>query len=312
MPTEQTWTILDLLKATTAYFESHEVTPARLTAEILLAHTLKLRRLDLYLRTDQPCSPKERETFRELVKRRSKGEPAQYLVGQAEFWSLSFKVDARVLVPRADTEVLVEEAVSFLKARHPKGEGLRVLDLCTGSGCVAIALRKELPGLTVVAVEKDPGAFEVAKQNVEHLKQPVEVLLGDLYEPVVGQTFDLIVSNPPYIPSADIAGLSREVSQFEPKLALDGGPDGLDVARRIYAGASAHLTPNGACLIEIDQEQGSAAKQLAERAGFSVRLRRDYESRDRVVVAKLGTGEPLARPEPSVELVDEAAELARD
>jgi release factor glutamine methyltransferase len=304
MPTEQTWTILDLLKATITYFEFHEVTPARLTAEILLAHALKLRRLDLYLRTDQPCSTKERETFRELVKRRSKGEPAQYIVGQAEFWSLSFLVDSRVLIPRADTEVLVEEAVSFLKARHPKGEGLRLLDLCTGSGCIAIALRKELPGLTVIAVEKDPGAFEVAKHNSEHLKQSVEVLLGDLYQPVEGQTFDLIVSNPPYIPTAEIAGLSREVSQYEPKLALDGGPDGLDLARRIYADAQKHLTPHGACMIEIDPAQGSEAKQIAERVGFTAKLRKDYESRERVVVAKLVNDTPLQRPEPSLDLID--------
>ena len=312
MPTEQTWTILDLIKATTTYFDSHGVTPARLTAEILLAHALKLRRLDLYMRTDQPCSTKEREAFRELVKRRSKGEPAQYLVGQAEFWSLSFKVDARVLVPRADTEVLVEEAVSFLKARHPKGEGLRVLDLCTGSGCVAIALRKELPGLVVLAVEKDPGALEVAKLNVEQLKQPVELFLGDLYEPVAGQIFDLIVSNPPYIPTADIAGLSREVSLFEPKLALDGGPDGLDVARRIYAEAKRYLAPQGACLIEIDPDQGSEARQIAERAGFTVKLRRDYESRERVVVARLGIAASQALPELSIDLVSEVAEEARD
>jgi release factor glutamine methyltransferase len=310
MPTEQTWTILELIKATTTYFESHEVAPARLTAEILLAHALKLRRLDLYMRTDQPCSTKEREAFRELVKRRSKGEPAQYIVGQAEFWSLSFKVDARVLVPRADTEVLVEEAVSFLKARHPKGEGLRVLDLCTGSGCVAIALRKELPGLVIVAVEKDPGALEVAKLNIEQLKQPVELLLGDLYEPVSGQAFDLIVSNPPYIPTADIAGLSREVSLFEPKLALDGGRDGLDVARRIYADAKKYLTPNGACLIEIDPDQGSEAKQIATLAGFTVKLRRDYESRERVVVATLGVGASL--PELSLDLVEEPEESVRD
>lgn len=312
MPTEQIWTILDLIKATTNYFESHEVTPARLTAEILLAHTLKLRRLDLYLRTDQPCSQKEREAFRELVKRRSKGEPAQYLVGQAEFWSLSFKVDARVLVPRADTEVLVEEAVSFLKARHPKGEGLRVLDLCTGSGCVAIALRKELPGLTVVAVEKDPGAFEVAKQNVEHLKQPVEVFLGDLFQPVEGQIFDLIVSNPPYLLTDEIAGLSREVSQFEPRMALDGGADGLDIVRRIYADAPRFLTPNGACMIEIDALQSGETKQLAEQAGFTAKIRKDYEARDRVVVAKLGSGEPLVRPEPLVELDQVDNEQARD
>src|SRR5689334_14437330 len=142
MPTEQTWTILDLLKATTTYFESHDISPARLTAEILLAHALKIRRLDLYLRYDQPCTAKERETFRELVKRRGKGEPTQYFVGQAEFWSMSFKVDPRVLVPRPDTEVLVEEALDFVKAKNPQGEGVRLVDLGTGSGAIALALRK--------------------------------------------------------------------------------------------------------------------------------------------------------------------------
>jgi release factor glutamine methyltransferase len=294
MPAEQIWTILDLLRATTTYFETHDVTPARLTAEILLAHSLKLRRLDLYMRTDQPCTPKEREVFRELVKRRSKGEPAQYLVGQAEFWSIPFKVDSRVLIPRPDTEVLVEEALTFLKSRHPKGEGLRVLDLCTGSGCIAIALRKELPALTVVAVEKDPGAFEVAKHNAENLKYPVEVLLGDLYQPVEGastgsQSFDLIVSNPPYIASGEIAELQKEVRSYEPALALDGGPDGLDIVRRIYKDAKKYLTPAGACMIEIDLEQGAAAKGIAEDAGFIAKVRKDYEARDRVVVGKQET-----------------------
>lgn len=288
MPAEQqTWTILDLLKATTTYFESHHITPARLTAEILLAYALKIRRLDLYLRYDQPCTVKEREAFREVVKRRGKGEPTQYIVGQAEFWSMTFKVDPRVLVPRPDTEVLVEEALEFAKTKHPKGEGLRIIDLGTGSGAVALALKKELPEATVYAIEKDAGAFAVAKQNTEALKLSIELLEGDLFSPVEGQRFDIIVSNPPYIATKEIPTLPKEVAEFEPKLALDGGPDGLDIVRRLFERAPSFLNPGGACMVEIAPEQSQATKKIAEDAGFTAKIRKDYEARDRVVVAHL-------------------------
>jgi release factor glutamine methyltransferase len=283
---EPLWTILDLVRATTSYFESRHIQPARLTAELLLAHALKVRRLDLYLRYDQPCTDQERENYRELVRRRAKNEPCQYIIGQAEFWSLPLRVCPGVFIPRPDTEVLVEEVVSAVKARHPKGAGLSLVDLCTGSGAIALALKKELPEARVVAVERDEVPFAVATENAAALKLEIELFRGDLFAPLAGQQFDVIVSNPPYITSGEIPELPKEVRDYEPHLALDGGADGLDPARRILSEASTFLRPEGVgmVLFEISPEQGELSRRLVEEAGFFATMRKDYEGRDRAAI----------------------------
>jgi release factor glutamine methyltransferase len=280
---QQVWTILDLIRSTTEYFQKNKVDPARLTAELLLAHSLKLRRLDLYLRYDQPCTEAEKSIFRDYVRRRAKGEPVQYITGSVEFWKLSLHVDPRVLIPRPDTEVLVEEAVALGKGHS--AETLRILDIGTGSGAIALALKTELPSAEVTAVDLEESALEVARKNAERLGLSLRFLQSDLGQSVSGERFGLIVSNPPYISSEEIETLEPEVRAHEPRRALDGGYDGLVIIRRMFAELLGMLREDGALLLEISPEQSEAVVQLARDSGMQAHVRKDYEGRDRVVIA---------------------------
>lgn len=282
------WTIRRVLLWTTAHFEKKGVEVPRLTAEILLAHVLKLSRVRLYVEIDRPLEPSELKAYRELISRRADGEPAQYLTGQKDFYNRAFAVDPRVLIPRPETELLVEAVLQRLPKQTPEqapaAAPSTVLDLCTGSGCIAITLAAERPQAKVYATDLSPGALEVARGNADRngVIERVTFLEGDLFAPVPPElTFDLIVSNPPYVGTAEIATLSAEV-QREPRLALDGGPDGLVVLRRLIAEAQAHLRPGGLLALEIGEDQGPAVKGLLEAAGYTqVRVERDWERRDR-------------------------------
>ncbi|MFL5349614.1 MAG: peptide chain release factor N(5)-glutamine methyltransferase [Hyalangium sp.] len=277
----ETWTIRKVLTWTTQHFEKRQVDSPRLTAEILLAHVLKTSRVRLYVDLDRPLAKEELASFRALIERRMSGEPTQYLTGMKEFYNRSFKVDARVLIPRPETELLVEAALRVL----PKDAPSRALDVCTGSGCIAISLASERPQASLLATDVSPDACALARENAEALGvgARVTVVQGDLFAPVPADArFQLVVSNPPYIASGEIPGLSAEVRR-EPHLALDGGKDGLIVIRRVIEGARRCLLPGGLLAMEIGETQGNAVRELLQAAGFEdARVEKDLERRDRL------------------------------
>jgi len=279
----EVWTVLKVLQWTAGYFSDKGIEGGRLDAELLLGDTLTLDRVGLYLNYDRPLSAGELETFRAAVGRRAKREPLQYIRGQAEFWSLPFTVSPAVLIPRSDTEVLVEEALKRIA-----GPG-RILDVGTGSGAIAIALAHERPEVSVEAVDLSAEALTVARGNAARngVTDRVTMRQGDLRQ-LRGAGYDLVVSNPPYIPSADLAGLMPEVREFEPSLALDGGADGLAAYRLLAAQAGALLKPGGWLLLEVGIDQAAAVTELLQGAGLvKIFTRVDYAGVARVVGGQL-------------------------
>lgn len=280
-------TVLQLITVTTQLFAKHNVDSPRLEAELLLAHVLGVERIQLYVRFDQPLAEVEIARFRELVKRRGRHEPVHYILGHREFWSIDLQVERGVLIPRPDTECLVEEAVAWCRA-HP--DATLVADVGTGSGAIAIALAKELPTLTVFAGDLAEVPLRVAADNARKndVAERVTVLRADLLAPLAaaaGRAFDVLVSNPPYIAEPELATLEPHVRDWEPREALVGGPDGLDVVRALVAQLAGGLAPGGAAFIEIGCDQGEAARALLLPHFAEVRIRKDYAGLDRVVVA---------------------------
>jgi len=262
------WTTLTVLDWTTQRFTEAGIAGARLEAQLLLARVLACSRVQLYTGFDRPLGEPELAAYRALIKRRLGGEPVAYLLGEQELWGLPFYVDESVLVPRPDTETVIEVALGM---RGDRAAACRVLDLCTGSGAIAISLAKELPAARVVATEISPEAAAIAKRNAERneLADRVEVRIGDLFAPIdrERERFDLIVANPPYIATAVIATLSAEV-QREPRIALDGGPDGLTFYDQICAAATSYLAPGGALVVEHGFDQADAVRERFAAAGL--------------------------------------------
>jgi len=283
------WTVLDVLRWTAQRFSERGVGSPRLDAELLIAHALALPRIGVYTQSERPLSADELERLRELVRRRQGGESVAYLTGRKEFYGIALTVDARVLVPRPDTETLVEEALARIAARAEGAAPARIADVGTGSGAVALALAKHVPGAQVFAVDVSPDALAVASANAEALALAVTLLEGDLAAPLSAHApFDLIVANLPYVPAGDIAGLAAEV-RAEPRLALDGGADGLDLVRRLCVAAPPLLAPGGALALEIGAGQADATAALLAAAGFSdVTRRRDLGGVERVVAGVRG------------------------
>lgn len=260
--TDETWTTLKVLTWTTGYLTEKGVENARREAEWLLCEATGLDRMGLYLNFDKPLQDDELTAYRSMVARRGKREPLQHILGSQEFDGLEFIVTRDVLIPRFDTETLLEEAVR----QAPRAR--TVLDIGTGSGCIAVALAQRLPQAAVTAVDLSPDALSIARRNAERNNAQIEFLLGSFFQPVSERRFDLIVSNPPYITSADLADLQPEVRDFEPRLALDGGPDGLDAYRVLATEAPRHLEPNGWLLLEIGAGQDKDVARLLADAGF--------------------------------------------
>ena len=287
---DRSWTVLELLRWTTDYFQRQGIESARLDAELLLAHALESARLRLYIEHDKPVLPAERERFRELVRRRAQERvPVSILLGEREFWSLSFKVTKDVLTPRPDTETLVEAVLSKLKgprAAEPDAEQRwRILDLGTGSGAIALSLASELPEADITATDLSEAALQIAAENADRLLQGerVRFLHGDLFDPVARERFDIVVSNPPYVARRDAKSLPPELAH-EPELALFAGEDGLDVIRRLVAGAGERLSPGGWLMIELSPEQAGTVEQMLAGAGFvDVERRFDLARRPRVL-----------------------------
>jgi release factor glutamine methyltransferase len=289
----ETWTIRRLLEWTTPFFTRKQVDSPRLAAELLLGHVLTLPRIKLYTDYERSLTDRELTAFRVLVQRAAEHEPIAYLTGIAHFFNLEIEVNRDVLIPRPDTETLVENVLQLV--RHQAGlESPRILDLCTGSGCIAAALAHHLKSATVMATDISPAAVTIARRNVERLGLSARVVVeqGDLFAALAhvvdAQPFNLIVANPPYIPTAQIPSLDRNVREYEPLAALDGGLDGLTIHRRILAEAPDRLMPAGHVFIEIAFDQAAAVREIASRIDRleDVRILRDYGGRDRVLATR--------------------------
>ncbi|MGB7160423.1 MAG: peptide chain release factor N(5)-glutamine methyltransferase [Tepidisphaeraceae bacterium] len=288
------WTVRRLLEWTSQFFTRKNVDAPRLSAELLLAHVLNVPRIKLYTDYERALGEHDLARFRALVQRASEQEPIAYLTGKAHFFNLEFEVGPGVLIPRPDTETLVENVLQL--ARNTPGfESPRVLDLCTGSGCIAAAIAHRLGSAVVMAIDKSEKAVAIARKNLERLGLAgrVSVEQGDLYEPlsrvVDAAPFNLIVSNPPYVPTNQLAALDRNVRDYEPPEALDGGLDGLTLHRRILEGAADRIVPGGRIYLEIGYDQGPASREMADHYAErfdDVRVLKDYAGHDRVLTAR--------------------------
>jgi release factor glutamine methyltransferase len=278
--------ILEVINKTTPFFEKNGVESPRLTIELMLAHVLQKKRLQLYLEFERDVDETALARLREMVRRRAEGEPLQYILGETEFCGLKMMVDRRVLIPRPETELLVETALNEMKdAANPV-----IFDVCTGSGCVAIALAKKRPGSEVWALDASADALEVAGANAKlhGLEKLIRFSQGDLLSAMtVSLRADAIVSNPPYVADGDMARLPKEVGKFEPAQALNGGVDGLEVYRRLIAQASSFLKPTGFVALELGAGQRTAVERLLEPVGLRVtQVVKDLQGHDRVMVAR--------------------------
>lgn len=280
----ETWTVLRLLNWCRDYFKGKGIETARLDAECLLAHALSIDRLGLYLRYDQPLNGDELTAVRELVKRRAQREPVAYLIGHREFYGLSFQVDRRVLVPRPDTELLVEKTLAMLPTDRPQ----EICEVGAGSGCVAISLAVRASSWRVVAVDCSTEALALAADNaaVHAVNDRVRLVAGDLFAELTGP-FDAVVSNPPYIPTREIAQTMPEVARFEPAVALDGGEDGLRFICRLVTAAPRLLRPGGRLLLECGSGQAEIVQQYLRDNGqyLQIQVYRDLAGIERVISA---------------------------
>lgn len=285
-------TVIELLNWATRCLEDQRIENSRTNAELLLAHSVNLSREGLYIHLNDQLPEKAKNRLEELLKRRISGEPLQYILGKQEFWSVDFKVDPRVLIPRPETELLVEQAISILSA-PPPGRTPFVLEVGTGSGAVAISLLREVRGIFMVATDISREALLLAKENAREtgVLHRMVFVNGDLFSPFhpcEEGSFDLILSNPPYISRPEIKALGREVREHEPHVALDGGEDGLDFYRAVARQAPSYLRRGGWLLLELGQGQGERITELLyEKGDFSKpELLKDFSGTDRVVKAQ--------------------------
>ena len=307
----ETWTIQKLLTWITDYFTDKRIDAPRLSAELLLSHVLSLKRIELYTQFDKRVDQQQLRILHALTKRAGQNEPVAYLIGKTEFYSMELDITPDCLIPRPETELLVERAIEFLRRRVAErgvmesaleegqacdgcgGPTQFVCDLCTGSGCIAVAIAANLGEAQIIATDICDSALEVAAANLEkhRLKDRVRLLHGDLFDPLIGQLdtteFDLIVCNPPYVSGPDFEALDKKVKDYEPKIALFAGTDGLDVYRRIIEAVDTFLRPGAALMLEIGYAQGPAVRELIEQAGVfaQIRIEKDIHDKDRIVTA---------------------------
>lgn len=320
------WTTLKLIEWTTEYFTKHGIPNPRLDTELLLSHVLKKKRIELYLDFEKAVSENNLAAFKELIRRRSKREPLQYIIGEQDFCGVPIKVTPAVLIPRPETELLVEKVLPLVTCHSPlvkKSDSIdmqrapsnenraTILDLCTGSACIIAALANELPDARFVGTDISAAALDVARQNIERWKDRVELLCGNLFEPLSpppfpsplppkdrrtgegkgmgGVGFNIITSNPPYVPESELATLQPEVRDFEPKEALIAGEDGLAIIRKIINAAHGFLKPDGYLVLEIGDGQADAVRKLITNAGHysEPELVKDYGGIERIVTAQI-------------------------
>ncbi len=273
------WTILEVLKWTTDFFLERGIENPRLEAEYLLSEVLSIPRLELYLRFEQPLDPSERDRLKALVVRRANREPLQYILGYTEFYGYRMEVDRRVLIPRPETERLVETAIGLCRF------DTKILEIGTGSGAIPIAIVRQFPGITIHAVDISKDALELAEKNALMNTADVQFIHSDIYENVPDEKYGLIISNPPYIRDNEYESLAPEITRYEPKLALTAGAEGLDAYRRILEGADRYLDGDGTILLEIGARQAAAIAELAEANGYKkIEIKKDYNDLDRIAV----------------------------
>jgi len=288
---EPSWTILKLLKWATAYFKSHHIENPRAAAEILLAHALRKERIDLYICYDQPLGSRELQHFKNLIKKRIRREPVAYITGVKEFWSMDLRVNPDVLIPRPETECLVEAVLEKLSGNF-EPTPRRILDLGTGSGAIVLALASRLPGDLFFASDRSIRAVWLAQQNARRhqLVDRIHFFCGDWMNALKsnGDLFDIIVSNPPYIKTGLIAGLEPEICRYEPAEALDGGSDGLGCLRLIIDQAHPYLKDGGRLFLEIGFDQKKSVHDIITESGgyHEIVFGQDYSGCDRVVSMK--------------------------
>ncbi len=291
MTTNDVWTIQKLLNWVAEYLKNKGVDSPRLSAEILLSSVLGLKRIELYTQFEKIVTEEQLAGLHDLVERAGKHEPIAYLAGKTGFYSLELDITADCMIPRPETELLVERAIEFLRTRSGKQF---VCDLCTGSGCIAVAIARNYHDCQIIATDICDAALSVAAKNVEKhgLKERIKLLCGDLFDPIMPQLdvekFDLIVCNPPYVSAAEFEKLDKNVKDYEPKLALFAGDEGLDIYRRIIERVGTFLKSDAAVMLEIGYNQRQAVKQLLEQAGCfgGITTEKDHFDNDRIVIAK--------------------------
>ncbi len=283
MSDEGPWTIRRVLRWTTGFFQEKGIESARLDAELLIAHALGISRIQVYTDHDRPLHPDELTAIRDRVRRRARHEPIAYILGQRGFRDLDLKVDPRVLIPRPETELLVDVALTKLTGV----EAPLVVDVGTGSGAIALSIAQARPDAQVIAIDVSPDALAVARENgAANGLGNVEFLQGDLLTPLGERRAHLVASNPPYIATEACRHLMPDVRDFEPRLALDGGRDGLQVIRRLIPAAAAALRPGGALVIEIGHDQGDALRRLLDGPDWTgAHVHADLAGHDRVAEA---------------------------
>ena len=286
----ETWTINKLLSWITQYLKDKAIESPRLHAELLLSHVLGLKRIELYTNFEKQVEKPELDKLHALVKRASQNEPIAYLVGKTEFYSMEMEVSKACLIPRPETELLVQRAIEFLRMR----DGIQsVCDLCTGSGCIAIAIAKNFHQANIIATDISDEALLIAARNVEkfNLKERIKLLSGDLFDPIIPHLdkgkFDLIVSNPPYVSDIEYEKLDLNVKDHEPKIALFAGEDGLDIYKRIIEKVDTFLKPAAALIFEIGYAQGHAIYELLDKSNIfsEIIIEKDFQNNDRIVTA---------------------------
>jgi release factor glutamine methyltransferase len=289
-PIESSWTILKIIQWATSFFKSNQIDSPRLTIEILLANVLGVDRIDLYLAFDKPLHVEELTLLKSLIKRRINREPVAYITGKKEFFGLEFDVSSDVLIPRPETEFLVEEALKFIP-QNTISLPMNILDMGTGSGAVIISLAKNRPGHHFFASDISLTALTIAVANAKkHGVQDISFFAGNWFAPIAQNrdTFDLIVSNPPYIPVMEIDRLAPEIVQYEPALALAGGDDGMQALKILIEGAPLYLNPGGMMLLEIGHDQRDQLSHEINKIHNLIldKFIRDYGGHDRVAVIR--------------------------
>jgi release factor glutamine methyltransferase len=284
-------TVLEVIQRSSEFLAKKGVDSPRLQSELLLAHVLKLPRMQLYLNFDRALSVAELESLRELIKRRSQREPLQHITGSTSFCGLELTVNRHVLIPRPETELLAEQGWNFLNGVTKQVSGkATALDFGTGSGCLAIALAVNCPAAQIAALDVSAETLQVARHNATQHKvtDRIEFFLGDGFAALPsGRRFELIVGNPPYIPTAEIDSLELEVRAHDPVVALDGGPDGLAVYRRLAIETAAFLDPAGKIMLEFGDGQEEAVREVFESQNWIVEnILSDYNQRSRILIAR--------------------------
>ncbi len=281
------WTILSLLKWTTAYFKKKGISEPRTSAELLLAHVLKIKRIDLYIYFDKPVQQDELKQFKTLILRRLRHEPIQYIIGKTEFWSREFYLTKEVLIPRPETESIIENILNLL--RNNKKETYTIMDIGTGSGIIAVTLAMELPNSIIFAGDINLASLKVAKKNIERylLQDRIHLICSNVFGAIKREAlFDIIVSNPPYVSHEEWQALPPEIKGYEPKEALMAGVDGLDVIKKIIKEAYLYLKKGGYLILEIGAFQAKKVKDLFKNEYRSIEIHKDYSGWDRVVIAR--------------------------